>query len=98
MAEAEIARVVADAESRWPLLGVTVIHRHGRLQPGEQIVYVGVASAHRGEAFAAAEMLMDYLKTRAPFWKRATRVDGAVEGWVEAKAEDDAQAERWGEG
>ena len=96
MAEAEIARVVADAEARWPLLGVTVIHRHGRLQPGDQIVYVGVASAHRGEAFAAAEMLMDYLKTRAPFWKRATRVDGAVEGWVEAKAEDDAQAERWG--
>jgi len=98
MAEAEIARVVADAEARWPLLGVTVIHRHGRLQPGDQIVYVGVAAGHRGEAFAAAEMLMDFLKTRAPFWKRATRVDGSVEGWVEAKEGDEAQAERWGGG
>ena len=96
MAEAEIARVVAEAEARWPLIGVTVIHRHGRLTPGDQIVYVGVAAGHRGEAFAAAEMLMDFLKTRAPFWKRATRVDGVVEGWVEAKADDDAQAKRWG--
>jgi molybdopterin synthase catalytic subunit len=98
MAEAEIARVVADAQARWPLLGVTVIHRFGRLTPGDQIVYVGVAAGHRGEAFAAAEMLMDYLKTRAPFWKRATRVDGTVEGWVEAKADDDAAAKRWEEG
>jgi len=98
MAEAEIARVVAEAEARWPLIGVTVIHRHGRLTPGDQIVYVGVAAGHRGEAFAAAEMLMDYLKTRAPFWKRATRVDGSVEGWVEAKEGDDAQAKRWGGG
>jgi molybdopterin synthase catalytic subunit len=95
MAEAEIARVVAEAEARWPLFGVTVVHRFGKLRPGDQIVYVGVAAAHRGEAFAAAEMLMDFLKTRAPFWKRATRVDGAVEGWVEAKADDDAQAARW---
>jgi molybdopterin synthase catalytic subunit len=98
MAEAEIARAVAEAQARWPLLGVTVVHRFGKLKPGDQIVYVGVAAAHRGEAFAAAEMLMDFLKTRAPFWKRATRADGAVEGWVEAKAEDDAQAERWGGG
>jgi molybdopterin synthase catalytic subunit len=95
MAEAEIARVVVEAETRWPLFGVTVVHRFGKLKPGDQIVYVGVAAAHRGEAFAAAEMLMDFLKTRAPFWKRATRVDGAVEGWVEAKADDDAQAARW---
>ena len=96
MAEAEIARVVAEAEARWPLFGITVVHRFGKLEPGDQIVYVGVAAAHRGEAFAAAEMLMDFLKTRAPFWKRATRLDGAVEGWVEAKGDDDAQAERWG--
>jgi len=84
-----------EAEARWPLYGITVVHRFGKLKPGDQIVYVGVAAGHRGEAFAAAEMLMDFLKTRAPFWKRATRVDGAVEGWVEAKADDDAQAARW---
>jgi molybdopterin synthase catalytic subunit len=95
MAEAEIARAVAEAQARWPLLGVTVVHRFGKLEPGDQIVYVGVAAGHRGEAFAAAEMLMDFLKTRAPFWKRATRVDGAVEGWVEAKEGDEAQAKRW---
>ena len=98
MAEAEIARAVAEAEARWLLYGITVVHRFGTLRPGDQIVYVGVAAAHRGEAFAAAEMLMDFLKTRAPFWKRATCIDGAVEGWVEAKADDDAQAERWGGG
>ena len=95
MAEAEIARVVAAAEARWPLLGVTVIHRWGTLAPGAQIVLVAVAAAHRGEAFAAAEMLMDYLKTQAPFWKRARRPDGSVEEWVEAKSSDDAQAARW---
>ena len=71
-----MARVAAEAEARWPLLGVTAIHRYGRIEPGEQIVLVAVASAHRGEAFAAAEMLMDFLKTRAPFWKRAIRADG----------------------
>jgi molybdopterin synthase catalytic subunit len=95
MAEAEMARVVAEAEARWPLLGVTAIHRTGRIEPGDQIVLVAVASVHRGEAFAAAEMLMDYLKTRAPFWKRAIRNDGVVEGWVEAKEADDASAARW---
>ncbi len=96
MAEAEMARVATEAEARWPLLGVTAIHRTGRIEPGEPIVLVAVASAHRGEAFAAAEMLMDYLKTRAPFWKRAIGTDGAVEGWVEAKGMDDASAARWG--
>ena len=96
MAEEEIARVVGEAERRWPLLGVTVIHRTGRIAAGEPIVYVAVAAAHRREAFDAAEMLMDYLKTRAPFWKRAVRADGVVEGWVEAKGEDDASAARWG--
>ncbi len=95
MAETEMARVAAEAEARWPLLGVTAIHRTGRIEPGEPIVLVAVASAHRGEAFAAAEMLMDYLKTRAPFWKRLIRADGAVEGWVEAKDADDASAARW---
>ena len=95
MAEEEVARAASEAEARWPLLGATVIHRYGRIAPGEQIVLVAVAAAHRGAAFAAAEMLMDYLKTRAPFWKRAVRSDGAVEGWIAAKQEDDRSAERW---
>jgi len=95
MAEAEIARAVAEAEARWPLLGVTVVHRFGAIRPGEQIVMVATASAHRGAAFAAAEMLMDYLKTRAPFWKRARRADGTIESWVEAKDGDAASAARW---
>jgi molybdopterin synthase catalytic subunit len=95
MAEDEIARAAGEAEARWPLLGVAVIHRYGRIAPGERIVFVGVAAAHRDAAFAAAEMLMDYLKTRAPFWKRAIGVDGAVEGWVEAKGDDDRSAARW---
>jgi molybdopterin synthase catalytic subunit len=95
MAEEEIARAAGEAEARWPLLGMTVIHRYGRIAPGERIVFVAVAAAHRGAAFAAAEMLMDYLKTRAPFWKRAIGIDGAVEGWVEAKGDDDRSAARW---
>ena len=95
MAEGEIARAVAEAEARWPLLGVTVVHRFGAIRPGEQIVMVAAASAHRGAAFAAAEMLMDYLKTRAPFWKRARRADGTIESWVEAKDGDAASAARW---
>jgi molybdopterin synthase catalytic subunit len=95
MAEAEIARAAGDAEARWPLLGATLIHRHGRIEPGERIVFVAVAAGHRGAAFAAAEMLMDYLKTRAPFWKRAILRDGAVEGWIESKTEDDQSAARW---
>lgn len=93
MAEAEIERHAAEAVARWPLLGVTVIHRYGRMQPGEDIVMVVTASSHREAAFAAAEFLMDYLKTRAPFWKQ---VEAAGEKtWVEAKAADDAAAERW---
>ena len=95
MAEAEIAAVVEEARARWPLLGVRVIHRFGEILPGEQIVLVATASAHRGAAFAAAEFLMDYLKARAPFWKRARLADGTVEGWVEAKETDDASAARW---
>jgi molybdopterin synthase catalytic subunit len=93
MAEAEIAGHIVEAQARWPLLGVTVVHRYGRLTPGEPIVLVVTAAAHRGEAFAAAEFLMDYLKTRAPFWKQEER--GVDTGWVEAKASDDAQAARW---
>jgi molybdopterin synthase catalytic subunit len=95
MAEAEIARVVEDARARWPLRGVRVVHRFGEIRPGEQIVLVATASTHRGPAFAAAEFLMDYLKTLAPFWKRARRTDGTIEGWVEAKEADDASAARW---
>jgi molybdopterin synthase catalytic subunit len=93
MAEAEIARHVEEASARWPLLGVTVIHRHGRLKPGEVIVLVVTASSHREAAFAAAEFLMDYLKTRAPFWKEVEK--GAGRTWVDAKSADDAAAERW---
>jgi molybdopterin synthase catalytic subunit len=95
MAEEEIARAAGEAEARWPLLGATVIHRYGRIAPGERIVLVAVAAKHRGAAFAAAEMLMDYLKTRAPFWKRTIRSDGAVGGWIESKKEDDRSAARW---
>ena len=93
MAEAEIARHVEEAYARWPLLGVTVIHRHGRIAPGENIVLVVTASSHRQAAFAAAEFLMDYLKTRAPFWKQVEGRSGTV--WVEAKDADDAAAGRW---
>jgi molybdopterin synthase catalytic subunit len=93
MAEAEIERTVVEAVDRWPLLGVTVIHRHGRLVPGEDIMMVATASSHRQAAFAAAEFLMDYLKTRAPFWKQVEKADGKI--WVDAKATDDAAAERW---
>lgn len=97
MAEEEIARVAQEALSRWPLVGLTVIHRHGLIRPGERIVLVVAAARHRGEAFAAAEFMMDYLKTRAPFWKKERRVDGAEGGWVAAKSEDDAAAARWAE-
>ena len=96
MAEAEIARHVEEAQARWPLLGVTVIHRHGRLVPGDNIVLVITASSHREAAFAAAEFLMDYLKTRAPFWKKEERTGSA--GWVEARQIDAAAAERWTQG
>ena len=97
MAEAEIGRHIEAAERRWSLRGVTVIHRYGRIAPGEDIVLVITASSHRHDAFAAAEFLMDYLKTRAPFWKRVERAaSGGVSGWVDAKSSDDAAADRWG--
>jgi molybdopterin synthase catalytic subunit len=93
MAEAEIMRHAEEAMERWPLQGLTVIHRHGRIRPGENIVLVVTASSHRQAAFEAAEFLMDYLKTNAPFWKREETEDGG--SWVEAKSHDDAAAARW---
>ena len=93
MAEAEIERHVSEAAQRWPLLGVTVIHRYGRIVPGEDIVLVVTASSHREAAFAAAEFLMDYLKTRAPFWKQVEKAGNKT--WIDAKATDDAAADRW---
>lgn len=93
MTEAALAAIAAEAEARWPLLGITVVHRIGHLPAGAPIVLVAVASAHREAAFAAASFLMDYLKTRAPFWKKEW-VDG-VAHWVEAKASDADAAQRW---
>src|SRR3712207_847135 len=87
MAEAEMARVVQEAGGRWPLQGATVIHRYGTIMPGENIVLVVTASAHRRAAFEAAEFLMDYLKTRAPFWKREHLADGTTGQWVQAAAQ-----------
>ncbi|MEO1199004.1 MAG: molybdenum cofactor biosynthesis protein MoaE [Pseudomonadota bacterium] len=95
MADAEIARVVDEAKTRWPLTGVRVIHRHGKIAPGDQIVLVVTASAHRQAAFDAANFLMDYLKTRAPFWKKEHLADGTEAGWVAAKDADDQAADRW---
>lgn len=95
MAEDEIRRVVDEALSRWSLLAVRVIHRYGRMAPGDEIVFVGTASTHRAAAFAACEFLMDYLKTRAPFWKKEYLSDGREGAWVEAKTEDDAATARW---
>ena len=97
MAEAEITRHVNEATSRWPLQGVTVIHRHGRVVPGDNIVLVVTASAHREAAFQAAEFLMDYLKTNAPFWKSEESIGGdtAAHRWIDAKANDDAATARW---
>jgi molybdopterin synthase catalytic subunit len=93
MAEAEIARHVEEAEGRWPLMGVRVVHRVGRIEPGETIVFVACASKHRRAAFEAAEFLMDFLKTRAPFWKKVEQASGIA--WVEAKEKDDDAAARW---
>src|SRR5207244_7843720 len=93
MAEAEIKRHADEALSRWPLQGLTIIHRFGRIAPGENIVVVVTASAHRQAAFEAAEFLMDYLKTNAPFWKREESGKGT--SWVESRDHDDAAAARW---
>jgi molybdopterin synthase catalytic subunit len=96
MVEAEIARHVNEAISRWPLNGVTVIHRYGRVVPGDNIVLVLTASVHREAAFQAAEFLMDYLKTNAPFWKSEERAGGTADKkWVDAQAHDDTATARW---
>jgi molybdopterin synthase catalytic subunit len=95
MAEAEIGRIAAQAAARWPLFGLLAVHRYGRIAPGENIVLVAAASAHRQAAFEAASFLMDYLKTRAPFWKKQHLADGSESGWVEARDADEAQARRW---
>ncbi|MBI2306133.1 MAG: molybdopterin synthase catalytic subunit MoaE [Rhodocyclales bacterium] len=93
MTEKALQAIVAEAQSRWDIYAVRVIHRVGRLLPCERIVFVAVSSAHRGEAFAACEFIMDYLKTRAPFWKREVTPDGAR--WVDARETDDDAAARW---
>jgi molybdopterin synthase catalytic subunit len=95
MAEAEMMRVAAQAEQRWPIQGGVAIHRYGKIPPGENIVLVVIAAAHRAAAFEAASFMMDFLKTRAPFWKKEHRVDGTQGEWVEAKDADDAATDRW---
>ena len=98
MAEEEMSAVAREAASRWPLQGVVAIHRYGKIPPGGNIVLVVTASAHRAAAFEAASFLMDYLKTRAPFWKKEHRSDGTSGDWVEAKEADDRAAGRWEKG
>ena len=95
MAEAEILRVAEEAERRWPLHLCRAVHRYGSIRPGETIVFVATAAAHRVQAFAAAEFLMDYLKTEAPFWKRNRTLDGRATDWVAPKVTDDDAARRW---
>lgn len=95
MAEAEISRIVAEATRRWPLAGVSVVHRYGRIAVGDDIVLVATASTHRQEAFAAASFLMDFLKTAAPFWKREHGTSGTTGAWVAPSDDDEAAAARW---
>jgi molybdopterin synthase catalytic subunit len=93
MAERQLDELAAEAHRRWPLADLLIVHRHGPLAPGDPIVFVATAGAHRGEAFAACEFLMDWLKTQAPFWKKETGPRGP--GWVAAETADDARAARW---
>ena len=93
MTEKALQAIVDEAQQRWTLQAVRLIHRIGQLHPGDQIVFVGVTSAHRKEAFAACEFIMDYVKTRAPFWKKETTPDG--DRWVDARDSDQEAAERW---
>ena len=93
MTEKALAGIVAEAKARWDVYDALVIHRVGELKPTDQIVLVAVSSAHRGESFAACQFIMDYLKTRAPFWKKEKTPTG--EHWVEARASDDEAADRW---
>lgn len=94
MTEKALEKIETAARERWPLLGVTIVHRVGLLQPLDQIVLVAVSSAHRGAAFAACEFIMDYLKSEAPFWKKEATPEGAR--WVDARVADDAALRRWG--
>lgn len=94
MTEKSLAEIVADAQTRWPLAAVRVIHRVGRLLPGDRIVLVAVAAQHRSEAFAACEFIMDWLKTKAPFWKKEETPHG--EHWVDARESDETAVARWG--
>jgi molybdopterin synthase catalytic subunit len=93
MTEKALQKIIAEAEARWPLLRLEVLHRVGALEPGEPIVFVGVASAHRQAAFEACDFVMDYLKTRAPFWKRENTAQGPR--WVEGRLSDEQAAQRW---
>ena len=93
MTENAIKKIVEEARTRWQILDLAVIHRYGELQPGDQIVMVAIASSHRGDAFAACQFIMDYLKTQAPFWKKEHHPDGAR--WVNALEADDEAAARW---
>jgi molybdopterin synthase catalytic subunit len=93
MTENAIKAIVEEARGRWQVIDLAVIHRYGDLQPGDQIVMVAVASSHRGDAFAACQFIMDYLKTQAPFWKKEHRPEGSR--WVDARESDDRAAERW---
>jgi molybdopterin synthase catalytic subunit len=93
MTEGSIRKIVDQAAERWQVMDCTVIHRYGELEPNDQIVLVAVASAHRGDAFAACEFIMDYLKTQAPFWKKEHGAEGA--SWVEARSSDDEALKRW---
>ena len=97
MAEEEITRICVEAIARWPLTGLTAIHRFGKMRPGENIVLVVAASSHRAAAFDAANFLMDYLKSRAPFWKKEHRRDGSEGNWVDAREADEQAALRWAE-
>lgn len=96
MTENQLGGIAAEANTRWELLACRVIHRIGALHPGDQIVFVGTASIHRQSAFAAAEFIMDYLKTNAPFWKKQSTAAGSI--WIEQKASDDLAQQRWGKG
>jgi molybdopterin synthase catalytic subunit len=93
MTEKSLAKILVEAETRWSIQGVKVIHRIGELALGDQIVFVGVASMHRGDAFQACEFIMDYLKTQAPFWKKEATEDGSH--WVDARETDTTAADRW---
>jgi molybdopterin synthase catalytic subunit len=95
MAQDEISRIAGEAVERWALQGLTAIHRYGKIKPGENIVLVVATSSHRHAAFEAASFLMDFLKSRAPFWKKEHRADGSKGGWVDAKEADEEAAARW---